>query len=265
MEGNGKVRIGFYALTSCYGCQLQLAMMDELLQLLPNAEIVCWFMVERESFEDKPVDIAFIEGSVSTEEEAELVKRIRENAKVVIAVGSCAVHGGVQSWEKDNPLDELWKTVYGDGKVKFEPKPAKPVEEYIKVDYRIYGCPPEKKDFLYAIGTFLAGSWPEDIDYPVCVECRLKGYPCVLIEKGEPCLGPITRAGCDARCPGFGIACIGCRGAIGYDVAWFDSLAKTFKEKGYTKEEILERMKIFNAHNPKLEEMVGKIFEGVKE
>ncbi len=59
-----KVRIGFYALTSCYGCQLQFAMMDEILQLIPKAEIVCWYMVERDSFEDKPVDIAFIEGSV---------------------------------------------------------------------------------------------------------------------------------------------------------------------------------------------------------
>ncbi|NJE55297.1 NADPH-dependent hydrogenase/sulfhydrogenase 1 subunit delta [Thermococcus sp. 21S9] len=257
-----KVRIGFYALTSCYGCQLQLAMMDELLKLLPKAEIVCWYMLDRNSVEDEPVDIAFIEGSVSTEEEVELVKKIRENAKIVVAVGSCAVQGGVQSWEKDKPLEELWKTVYGDGKVKFQPKMAEPVSKYIKVDYNIYGCPPEKKDFLYALGTFLVGSWPEDIDYPVCLECRLKGNPCVLLEKGEPCLGPITRAGCDARCPGFGIACIGCRGAIGYDVAWFDSLARVFKEKGLTKEEILERMKIFNAHNEKLEEMVEKIFEG---
>jgi len=95
----GKVKIGFYALTSCYGCQLQLAMMDEILQLLPHAEIVCWFMLERDSYEDEPVDIAFIEGSVSTEEEVELVKKIRENAKIVVAVGSCAVHGGVQSGE----------------------------------------------------------------------------------------------------------------------------------------------------------------------
>ncbi|AHL22063.1 NADPH-dependent hydrogenase/sulfhydrogenase 1 subunit delta [Thermococcus nautili] len=257
-----KVRIGFYALTSCYGCQLQLAMMDELLKLLPRAEIVCWYMLDRNSVEDEPVDIAFIEGSVSTEEEVELVKKIRENAKIVVAVGSCAVQGGVQSWEKDKPLEELWKTVYGDGKVKFQPKMAEPVSKYIKVDYNIYGCPPEKKDFLYALGTFLVGSWPEDIDYPVCLECRLKGNPCVLLERGEPCLGPITRAGCDARCPSFGIACIGCRGAIGYDVAWFDSLARVFKEKGLTKEEILERMKIFNAHNEKLEEMVEKIFGG---
>ncbi len=258
---NGKVRVGFYALTSCYGCQLQFAMMDEIIQLLDKASIECWFMVERDSDEDREVDIAFIEGSISTEEEAELVKKIREKAKIVVAVGACATQGGVQSWGNDRKLEELWKTVYGDAKVKFQPKMAEPVENYIKVDYRLYGCPPEKKDFLYALGTFLVGSWPEDIDYPVCVECRLKGYPCVLIEKGEPCLGPITRAGCDARCPGYGIACIGCRGAIGYDVAWFDSLARTFREKGLTKEEILERMRIFNAHNPRLEEMIDKIFE----
>ncbi len=255
-----KIRIGFYALTSCYGCQLQFAMMDEILKLLPKAEIVCWFMVERDSYEDEPVDIAFIEGSVSTEEEVELVKKIRENAKIVVAVGSCAVHGGVQSWD-GRSLEELWKTVYGDGKVKFQPKKAEPVENYINVDYHIYGCPPEKRDFIYTIGTLLIGSWPEDIDYPVCLDCRLKGNTCILIEKGEPCLGPVTRAGCDARCPSYGIACIGCRGAIGYDVAYFDSLARTLKEKGFTKEEIIERMKIFNAHNPKLEEMVGKIFE----
>jgi len=254
-----KLRIGFYALTSCYGCQLQLAMMDELLKLLPRAEIVCWYMLERDS-RNGPVDIAFIEGSVSTEEEVELVRKIRENAKIVVAVGSCAVQGGVQSWT-DKPLEELWKTVYGDGKVKFKAKPAEPVSKYIKVDYNVYGCPPEKRDFLYAIGTFLVGSWPEDIDYPVCLECRMKGNPCVLLE-GEPCLGPITRAGCDARCPAYGLACIGCRGAIGYGVAWFDSLARVLREKGLTREEILERMKIFNAHNEELEEMVEKIFGG---
>ncbi len=262
--GGEKIRIGFYALTSCYGCQLQLAMMDELLQLIPNVEVKCWYMLERNSVEDEPVDIAFIEGSVSTEEEAELVKKIRENAEIVVAVGSCATQGGVQSWT-DKPLEELWKTVYGNGKVKFKPKKAEPLENYIKVDYNIYGCPPEKRDFLYTLGTLLIGSWPEDIDYPVCLECRLNGNPCVLLEKGLPCLGPITRAGCNARCPAYGIACIGCRGAIGYDVAWFDSLARVFKEKGLTKEEILERMKIFNAHNQKLEEMVNRIFEGVKE
>ncbi|ASJ10787.1 sulfhydrogenase 1 subunit delta [Thermococcus sp. P6] len=259
----GKIRIGFYALTSCYGCQLQFAMMDEILSLLPGVELVCWYMVDRNSREDEPVDIAFIEGSVSTEEEVELVKKIRENAKTVVAVGACATQGGVQSWD-DKPLEELWKTVYGDATVKFRPRKAEPVENFIKVDYRIYGCPPEKKDFIYTIGTLLIGSWPEDIDYPVCLECRLRGNSCVLIEKGEPCLGPVTRAGCDARCPGYGIACIGCRGAIGYDVAYFDSLAQTLKEKGLTKEEIIERMKIFNGHNPRIEEMVGSMFREVE-
>ncbi|ALM74622.1 NADPH-dependent hydrogenase/sulfhydrogenase 1 subunit delta [Thermococcus barophilus] len=254
------VRIGFYALTSCYGCQLQFAMMDEILKFLPKAEIVCWYMLNRDSKEHEKVDIAFIEGSVSTEEEVELVKKIRENAKIVVAVGACATQGGVQSWD-DRPLEELWKTVYGDGKVKFEPKMAEPVEKFIKVDYKLYGCPPEKKDFIYTIGTLLIGTWPEDIDYPVCLDCRLRGNPCVLIEKNEPCLGPVTRAGCDARCPSYGIACIGCRGAIGYDVAYFDALGLTLRKKNFTKDEILDRMRIFNAHNPKLEEMVNKIFE----
>ena len=106
------------------------------------------------------------------------------------------------------------------------------------------------------------GTWPEEKDYPVCQECRLAGNPCILIEQGVPCLGPITTAGCDARCIKFDIPCIGCRGPVENDTAWFDSLAKVFKEKGFTKEYIKTRMEIFGTHNPNLEKFLDKAFNG---
>lgn len=56
-----------------------------------NVEIVCWFMLERDFYEDEFVDIVFIEGSVLMEEEVEFVKKICENVKIVVVVGFCVV------------------------------------------------------------------------------------------------------------------------------------------------------------------------------
>lgn len=115
---------------------------------------------------------------------------------------------------------------------------------YIKVDYNIYGCLLEKRDFFYIFGMFFIGLWFEDIDYLVCLECRFRGNICVFFERGEFCFGLVMRVGCDVRCFVYGIVCIGCWGVIGYDVVWFDFLVRVFREKGLIKEEIFERMRM---------------------
>ena len=52
-------------------------------------------------------------------------------------------------------------------------------------------------------------------EYPVCTECRMQENNCLLIERGELCCGPITAAGCKARCPDLRVPCVGCRGPVG--------------------------------------------------
>ncbi|MHA1865696.1 MAG: NADPH-dependent hydrogenase/sulfhydrogenase 1 subunit delta [Candidatus Heimdallarchaeaceae archaeon] len=257
-----KPTIGVYALTSCYGCQLKIATVSKIIEIADSVDIESFYMLSSASSMHKKVDIAFVEGSVSTKKDLEELLEIRKNSKTLVGVGACALQGGVQSWNHgDKNYKDLFENVYGKSKIEIaEAIEAKPIEEYVKVDFRLPGCPPEEEEIIYFISTFLFGSWPEEKDYPVCQECRFAGNICLLIEKNEPCLGSITTAGCNARCISYNIPCIGCRGPVPNDVAWFDSLAKVFVEKGFTEEYIRERMKIFGSHHPKLEELLTKVF-----
>ncbi len=250
-------KILIHALTSCYGCQLQLAALEEFDVISKNFEILHFPMISSKEADGK-VDIAFVEGSVSTEKDLAELKEIRERSNLLVALGTCASFGGVQSWD-DRSYEELYREVYGTATIKFAGRKAEPLSKHVHVDYILPGCPPEKWEIKYFLACFLINSWPEVIDYPVCQECRAKGNPCVLMEKGEMCLGPVTRGGCDARCPSHGIACTGCRGSLPFGVAWFDSLAKIFLKNGFSPEDIRKRMRIFFAGDPDLEKKLNKV------
>jgi coenzyme F420-reducing hydrogenase gamma subunit len=52
---------------------------------------------------------------------------------------------------------------------------------------------------------------PEEKD-KVCLDCKRQHNVCVMVTKGEPCMGPVTRTGCGAICPSFGRDCYACYG-----------------------------------------------------
>ncbi len=244
-----KPKIGIYALTSCYGCQLKIATISRILDIANSVDVRCFYMLSSDSSTNESVDIAIIEGSVSTENDLDELKNIRNNTKTLIAVGACAINGGVQSWmHNEKSYADLYNNVYGEAQIKHIGLEAQPIDNYVKVDFYLPGCPPEEGEILYYVSTFLFGTWPETKDYPVCHECRVAENPCILIESGEPCLGSITVAGCGARCIKYNVACFGCRGPVPHNNAWFDSLAKTLLEKGYSEEYIYHRMAIFGSH-----------------
>jgi len=250
-------------LTSCYGCQLSMAIVKRILDITDKFDIKYFYMLSSAS-KIEHVDVAFVEGSVSTDNDEEELRKIRENADILVAIGSCAIHGGVQGMLSNDKIsyDDAFRAVYGDRKIEYNGRIARPLDKFVKVDYHLPGCPPEEDEIMYYLATFAIGSWPEERDYPVCAECIRAGNPCILIEKGEPCLGPVTVAGCDARCIKYGIPCIGCRGPVPKGAAWFDSLARVFREKGIDKEQVKERMAIFASQYEKLDEMIDKVYEG---
>ncbi|MCW4050612.1 MAG: hypothetical protein NWE89_12850 [Candidatus Bathyarchaeota archaeon] len=245
-----KPRLGIFSLTGCAGDQLQiLNMEDELLNLVARFHIVD-FQEGSSHKESGPIDIAFVEGSVSTETDLRHLKEIRERSSVLIAFGNCATDGCVQAMRNgETTLAQRLKDVYGVEPDYYDALESKPIREYVKVDFSIPGCPVEKDEVVKAITSLLHGDSPLGYSYPVCVECKLHEYPCVIVEDNKPCLGPVVRAGCEARCPGLGLDCIGCRGPV-EDGSNFAAELQMLLDKGYTEEFIMNRLRIFSGELP---------------
>lgn len=233
-------RVAFFEFSSCEGCQLQILNNEAaLFDFLSLIEIVNF----REAMTEKSDDyeIAFIEGSITRGDEVKRLRQIRKNAKVLIAFGSCACFGGVnQLKNKFKNLDKIKKQVYGKRPV--ESDIVRAVEDVVPVDLRIYGCPIKKEEVEKIVLHIALGKSIVIPKYPVCMECKTNENIC-LFDLGEPCIGPITRAGCDSWCPNNKAGCWGCRGPA--EDANIEQMKNIMREKGFSKQTIMERLDCF--------------------
>ncbi len=220
---------------------------DQLLDVLGAVDMQSFVMAKSDNTEGE-LDIAFVEGSISTEEQAERVKNIRARSKMLIAIGTCACHGGPQAMKlEEGWFEERFRKVYGDAKIEISKAfEAQPVDAVVKVDMHIPGCPIDKGEFLEAVTKLVAGRHPHLYKFPVCAECKWKENACLLLA-GKFCAGPLTKAGCGAICPSHNLPCVGCWGPT--DDLNVSAEYKLLKEKGYRPEEILQKVKKFGGAN----------------
>ena len=239
-----KPSVGIYGLTGCAGDQLAIINCeDELLEIAGALNIKFFPMAMGANDEDCPLDIVFVEGAVVQPEDEQMLKELRERAALLVAIGTCAVWGGAQAMKNEVAREELKRAVYGPAGRGFEAIVPQPLCHFVKVDLAISGCPIEKEQLLQGVASLLHGDLPLLPNYAVCTECKMAEYPCLLIEKGQLCLGPITVAGCKARCPGHNQPCIGCRGPV--EEANVSSEVKVLKERGFTWVDIQNRLRTF--------------------
>lgn len=234
-------KIAFFEFTSCEGCQL--TVVDSLqtnVELLDVVEIVQF----REAMSERGEDyaIAFIEGSCARASDEAKLKAIREQAALVVTIGACSGLGGINAIRNDKDPGTVRAYVYGDKAEWFESYPARPISAVIPVDASIPGCPIDRNEFVAAVKQLLQGRKPQIPDYPLCVECKLKENVCMYL-RGKTCLGPITRAGCDAICPSYGDGCEGCRGLISNPN--IESLKTVLAEHNLSFEEAKAKMTMF--------------------
>jgi coenzyme F420-reducing hydrogenase gamma subunit len=238
-----KPKIGVFSFTSCEGCQLTiLNLEDEILALLGHLDIVNF----REAIDEKrdDYDVAFVEGSISRTCEEEEVKEIRRHAKFLVAIGACACLGGINAIKNRHDPEETRRTVYGEGAEYFDTLPIRRVRDVVTVDYEMHGCPIDKKEFIRVAAALLMGQVPKVPTDAVCNECKAKANVC-LFDKGEFCLGVITREGCGAICPTYGEGCAGCRGFV--DHPNIDSMVEVLRSRGMSRRDIALRLTEFNA------------------
>lgn len=148
-----KIKIATVSLAGCFGCHMSLLDIDE--RLLDLIELV--------EFDRSPIndikklgrsDIGIIEGGVANSENVEVLKDFREHCKTIVALGACAVNGGIPAMRNQFSVKECLEESYIDGVGVVNPhipndpeiplllNKVHPIHEVVKVDYFLPGCPP---------------------------------------------------------------------------------------------------------------------------
>jgi len=237
-----KPKVAFFDFTDCEGCQLQFANMGQaLLEVAGLVDIVNFREIMSEEGQD--YEIAFIEGSITTDKDVTRVKKIREKANVLVALGACATIGGVNGIKNRAPLELAKERVYGKKSDTINTINTMPVHKVVKVDYFIHGCPAYIPEIITVIKCLLMGRPYVLPNYAVCTECKMNENVC-RYEKDQECLGPVTRAGCNSWCVNNGNRCYGCRGLVDNPAA--DGQKDILLKYGLKLEEILQHFTLYN-------------------
>ncbi|MGQ9479648.1 MAG: oxidoreductase [Thermoproteota archaeon] len=164
-------RLATVWLSGCSGCHMSFLDQDEhLLELADRVELVYSPISDVKSFPEN-VDITLVEGAVGNEEQLELLRRIRENTKILIALGDCAVNGNVTALRNSlgNGAEEILKRAYVENADLNKQFPTQiprlinrvlALNEVVKVDLYVPGCPPPVDLIRYVLGELLEGRMP---------------------------------------------------------------------------------------------------------
>ncbi len=137
---------------------------------------------------------------------------IREQSGLLVTIGACAAAGGIQALRNYADIGEYTAAVYARPDDIATLATSTPASAHVRVDLQLHGCPIDKGQLLRTLTSLLRGALPRLADGSVCVECKRRGTVCLLVGRGVPCVGPVTRAGCGALCPAYDRGCFGCFG-----------------------------------------------------
>lgn len=258
------VKVAEEWLNICGGCEVTILDIGEpLLDLLPKLEFVHMPVLmdhkyfgqtgEKTEMEIPEADVGIISGGIRNEEEKHITEEMRKKCKTLISLGSCACFGGIPALANQYPLEELYDKVFRQSKTtNSADTPAEnippltdrvyAIDEVVKVDVYIPGCPTTPELIAQALTALLEGKTFEIPERSVCDDCpakrekkaitaikrplesivppgqKLEDSRCFM-ELGYLCLGPVTKSGCGGsekvpRCIKAFMPCRGCFGPI---------------------------------------------------
>src|SRR3990167_10722072 len=256
-----KPRIAVHKFTSCDGCQLAFLNAGEALLTLSELVEISHFAEVGAIDPDMNVDIAFVEGSISTPDDEKRIKQIRTNSKYIITIGACATTGGIQALRNVADYKNWVASVYAEPEYIKSLSTSTAISNHIKVDWELWGCPVNTKQVIDAIRSLLSNAAPRIKRDSVCLQCKRDGNVCVLVTKKQACMGPVTQTGCGALCPSVGRACYACYGPK--ETLNTTSLGHWFEYLGLSKEAIAQQFLHINNNEPAINK-AGQYFKGIK-
>ena len=200
-------RLAVWKFASCDGCQLTLLDCEDQLLEIAGAIDIAYFPEATRGEIEGPYDLSLVEGSITTPDDAERIHEVRRLSDKVVTLGACATAGGIQALRNWSNVDDFLSIVYAQPDYIATLETSTAISDHIPVDFELRGCPISKHQLLEVIGAFVHRRQPNIPGHSVCVECKMRGTPCVMVVQGTPCLGPITQAGCGAICPAYDRGC----------------------------------------------------------
>lgn len=245
-------KLAVWKFASCDGCQLSLLDCEDELLAIAGAVEIAYFPEATRAESEGPYDLSLVEGSITTQHDAERIRAIRDDSQTLITIGACATAGGIQALRNWADVAEFTSIVYAEPSYIDTLKTSTPISEHVDVDFELRGCPISKWQLIEVINAFLHNRRPHVPRHSVCVECKARGTPCIMVREGVPCLGPITQAGCGAICPAYNRGCYGCFGPS--ESPNVDSLAEWWKGLGVSDHDLVRALRTFNAYAPEFRE-----------
>jgi F420-non-reducing hydrogenase small subunit len=246
------IRTAIVSLSTCGGCAaVLLEDQEKLAHLLERINIsYCPMLIDEEELGD--VDVAVVDGVVRVKEDEEKIREVRHKCRYLVAWGTCAAFGGIPAYANQYELEELLEESYGHAKDPFAYylsgsrgvdhatyqeqekelqllRRARKLDDFVRVDYYIPGCPPNAGLLNRLVGELTGDGQVEKPKSIVCGECSRKPVKTKVetfymfprpdwdaqqcfTSLGAACIGFMTKGGCGAVCPHGGLPCWGCRG-----------------------------------------------------
>ncbi len=238
------LRFAVLQLSGCAGCEVSLLNAGEWVDKYKLA----YMPLVLSAYDVPEVDILLVSGGVRNDEDRHNLRRAASRAQHIVAVGTCAISGGVASLGDRDDVRHLFLEESGrHGVPRLLPR-SRPVDAFVSVDRYLPGCPPTPELFLAVLFQ------PPDftVSRIVCTECgrkkvkdmrptHLVGFQqgqvlpdICLINQGYLCVGSSTRGGCRGLCTRPGHPCVGCRGPSDtlidkLSAEWFTAIRRVFQ------------------------------------
>ncbi|MDY0057293.1 MAG: NADP oxidoreductase [Methyloversatilis sp.] len=161
-----KLRVATVSLAGCFGCHMSLLDIDERL----------FDLVERVEFDRSPLtdiktvgehdrcDIGLVEGGLCNAENVEVLRAFRARCTVLVAVGACAINGGLPALRNHLDVGDIMQSVYGrvpdDPELPLPLNRVLPIHEVVHIDHALPGCPPPADAFWQLLQDLIAGRTP---------------------------------------------------------------------------------------------------------
>jgi F420-non-reducing hydrogenase small subunit len=247
IQKQAALRLSIVPLSTCAGCSAVLLDDKLLRELLQTVDLqYCPMLMDQNEIPES--DVTIVEGVARLKDDVVKLEEARRKSKLLVAWGTCSAFGGIPAEANRFELEELIQETYGQtgdlftqylsgqtgvGKNAYQEhevallRKAYKIDDFVKVDYYVPGCPPPPGQLLQLIGEITGKTFLEAKPV-VCGQCPRKPTKSTLTELstsavgaaenvcfnslGIPCLGFMIKGGCGGVCPQAGLPCWGCRG-----------------------------------------------------